>query len=606
MRNDEQTLKNIFEESAAPNRAFVKGLEKRVISEFQNDTPHNNFISQLFMKIPSNPLKFGVLTLGAILFVGVSGGASYYAYDTYIRTPAEKKEQNILAQIALRNPSGNSSAYDMAKSASATTESTDMMLAPEAMNRDYNYRKTTTTYNEGPSASKCRIALPYQGGVTKDETYQYFIDEKEWVATYSKYTVYIGDDIYDYNLNVKDEQWSYKGGQYAVHTTNVEKIANLLESESVDSGATGTVNDAPVIKDEEPTTIADPGIARFGDDAKIIDTVTRDGREYYKIQWSYNIGCSEITDKDTVSLDMDTKSVTVALADAKTYEIVEESIFLTNTDESNRLYTRNTEDTTKTVDLSEVQSNFKFSFSVPVKTYDVSKYDYTKAVIDYLKQNNLDVLKVNSTGYELESVSSAYVSVVPDYQKNLIDRAFYSSKPYGEKLYNESKDMFAPYIDDESLNAALQLSYSKEGATDYSWIALSEYSKEYSDSALLKAMYYDSGYAENKGTVNLFIDGKDVSATVYSLKEETLEQPGSGDDPNVSPETLEKSSVRDYLVLFTYENRSYVLQTNASTSKPISELGSLIKFSSVSSTDTTTLSVALTSKVGVATDLILK
>ncbi len=583
-----KALQNLFDKPAKPNKAFVNGLEKSILSEFKKDNPSIKFISIFNMRINQKIVKYSVLSLAVL---GLLGGGLYYTNKTYIQPKRIVEQQKILNLIAQNNPSNYSKtdeSKDTVESINTGNSKMSSLLLISSVDRDYNYIKTVNEYEIGQGIDKCRSSVPYSGSVTRDESIQYFKDKTDYMSTDSVYAAYYGSDIYDYTLTVGNESWVYRGGSYAVHTINNVTATSYLARDAVMESVEVDTEDVDYYK------------LMFGEDAEVLDTVTKDGKKYYKIQWSYEFGCQEYTDSDTISNSSDDrKTYVIALVDAQSYEIVSQDVYIDSISDKNMLYSLNTTIVKKDIAQADVDKEFKFNFNVPVKTYDVSEYDqsdeYKEDLISYLKENKLDVLYLSNTDYGLNSANNPYVITIPEYESHLIDRSFYSSKPYGEAIYNDYKDMFEPYIDTSIVNPVLQLYYSD---TDFiSSVSVSEYDKTYSDTELIKSLMgeVDANLTEN---ISIAIGNDSITAKVYEVGIEinSVSSGSSGADDVVSDDTG-RSEYVTYLIAFVYENRNYMVQVYSNTEQNSSSFESLLKFNKAGYSDSNLLNTVLEEKI---------
>jgi len=580
MDKDEKLLKKIIEEASSPHKSFIRKLEDEFLSESFRDLQHLNLFTYLKMKITPNFVKYLVVSmfsLSLLSFVGI------FSYNMFLKNVADEDTENndsILEKIASHNPSRESPAAEMlSKGGEESDMKLSSMIAPDIQSRNYNYSRMETEYSNGPSASKCPIMVAHGGLVTKDISAQFYSSKEEWIPSHSKYVFYIGDSVYDYNLNVKTDRWVYRGGDYGVNILNSEQFYALAEKGS----------EVAIASNSSDTSVKE----RFGEDTKILEKVRKGDSTYYKLQWSYDIGCEEsVLEKDVVSITSDKKGIFVALADTETYEIVEESLYLDRYVESNRVYTRSYQRLEKTLEFSEVSDEFVFDFDVPVKKYDASDFDYSEAykegIIEYLGENKFDLLQLVTSNYQLQSSSSQHVNVIPDYEKYLIDRSFYSSDSYGQKSYTDNVNMYVTSVDSEEVKEVVQLSYSDP---EVSWVTLNQFDKVYSDTLLLKSIVYDGPNITSDSEIEVYINGNKVMAKVYSLEGNSSSVPGSdsGESP-VEKEEYYESNER--YIIFTYRNRSYILQGTFSSENG-NEFEKTLRFNTVSYTDKTALDAAL-------------
>jgi len=596
----DKALQNLFDKSARPNKVFVKGLKESILSEFKKDNPPIKFISIFNMKISQKIIKYSAFSLAGLVALGLLGGGSYYAYKTYIQPERIAEQQRILNLIAQNSPQSSyetEKTVDTAEGASVTNSKMASLMIPYSVERDYNYIKIVNEYEIGKGIDKGRDSVPYYGSVTKDESIQYFANKTDYMSTDSLYAVYYGDDIYDYSLIRSNESWTYRGGSYAVHTINNEQIQTAVSYLSKDS-----------VLESEGSNVEVEGEdlykLRFGEDAKVLDTITKDGKKYYKIQWSYESGGQEYVSGTTVTDDSsDSRKIyTVALVDTESYEIISQDVYIDSISEGNKLYSLTTTTVERNVNQEDIDSEFSFNFDVPVKTYDLSEYDqskeYKEDLISYLKDNKLDVLYLNNTDYELNSINSPYVISVSEYESYLIDRDFYSSKQYGEDLYNDYKDMFKPYLDTTIINSRVQLYYSNSDSDIYSSVSVDEYDKIYTDTELIRSLMGEVD-SDSMGSISVKIGNEVVSAKVFRIGFETNADSSESCSVDSTDEVTNTGCITygTYLITFEYENRSYLVQMYSDSEINLSSFESLLDFSKAVYSDTSLLNTVLEPKV---------
>lgn len=611
--NKQDEIHKIFEEFATPRVAFVESLKKQVVSYGHGTSPRSNFISNLFMKLSKPTVRIAAM---ATLLV-VSAGAATYSY-WYKPQPFANQEE-ILAKIAQANEGVK---RDAATTNAATGEADQKISAlyiRPAEDRNYNYRKYTNTYEIGAAAAKCTQMVPYQSSVTKDELYEYFSDKDEMFPKYTKTTAYAGSDLYDYNLTVGTDRWQYRGGSYVVHLTNVQQMMTLAQGipENVKSTEADALPelDAETAKDlliatptETPTKVTNPEDViknYFGEDAKILGKKTVDGREVYEVKWSFSSTCGDLQSNpdrtiSSSSVELDETITVVALADAKDFAIVSESYYLGASANRNLLYTHGMVEEKKNIaSFADIRDEFTFSLNVPGKTVDAAAYqydkEYRKAVLDYANKN-MSTIAYLAGKFKLQSLSSPYVSIVPDHEKHLIDRAFYSTKPYGQALYDENKDMFKPYQEVGKTYPTVQLTYDTNGPTTWASLALVQSSLTGKDA--VATLGVDAASVKDAGTVAITINGEAVKATVYEVMQNNSTEPGSVGASDSEITTLpadegKMSEYRDLYVVFTTPEFTGVLQTNVKRTTTMTDFGKLLVVKTMSTADVTALDKAL-------------
>ena len=611
-----EEVKKVFEESSEPNENFVKNLKMQVVSQYAADTTPSKLLNILPMKS-----QWSLTRISSVVAI-VAFGLLAAVVDYKVVMPKQATSQlEVLNQISnsyvlSKNSTPNKTTSVVNRENGVSADS--MMIRYPTENRDYNYKKVTNVYTIGASANKCTQMLPFQGEITKDEFTQFFTSKSEYIPSYSKSITFIGDNVYYYNLKNNSDEWQYQGGSYAVHLTNVQSILPLLERTPVDTTIQSTEGKSvdSVSPDTTTSTTVTPTNAvtnYFGPDAKVIGTETINGVEVYKVMWSYQVACSDIKSNPngTVSNDGDTKVVSVVYAKKKTYEIIGESLYLNSVSTNNLLYTRMATEITKTVaSFDAVKSEFTFEYNVPVKNVDASAYqydkEYRKAVLAYVGKH-LDTVTYVTSKNLLQSLSSTYVTIVPEDQKHLIDRDFYSQNDYGTKQYENSKGMFTPYTEAGKTYPTMQLSYTNAAASE--WFSLSEFEASVVGVHAVEAMGVDATQIAEFGKTNVTVNGKIVVATVWQVKEFT--SPGSagsstGSIPEeVEPPTDVTTMDKNLYVVFTIDGVTSVVQRNASAKTAVADVMKGITLGTVSTNNAEALEKALTVDVSQVSPVIM-
>jgi hypothetical protein len=362
----------------------------------------------------------------------------------------------------------------------------------------------------------------------------------------------------------------------------------------------------------------------FGENAKILGKETRNGKEYYKVQSSYQSTCADFstsTDKviSSSSADFNQTMVSVVYADAKDFSIDGESLYLDNSSSRNLLYTRNTTELTKNIGaLSEVIDEFTFTYAKPVHTIDASDFqyekEYRKAVLDYLQSNMTQVVYLTGK-YSLQTLSSSYVTVVPDREMHLIDRAFYSNKAFGSAMYEDAKDMFKPYQESGKSYPKVQMSYAGNG--DITWLNISEVSGTLTGRDALVTLGIEDTNFIAKGEVKILVADETVTAQVFEQVQSANTSPGStgveGEveggvpfDPALqTPEQImprEDARYRDVYIVFKTGDVTVIAQSGVMSSVTNASLAKSLSFGVVGTTDRALLDKMLKVAVEVVSD----
>jgi hypothetical protein len=616
MNQKDNTIKELFRDAAAPRKEFLTTLKTQVVA-VGTSQPRFKFIASLLMKLSSVQMKYGAIA--AVFVLGIGAIATYqWIFPSQQLSAAEQLA--ILNSISGANASKDQDKKLLAASASGVQEDAaqtklSAMWYQDPKTRGYVYKKTTNSYEFGRAAATCPAIIPSAGTITKEEYSLYYSDKNAYVPDTTKNFTYIGanSDVYDYNLTVGTSQWQYKGGSYAVLLKNIERMmpmlatTDLLRSDesnknNVEQNAPAEVVATPSVTVTNPETTGEPptvstvpteGIlpsqtvkptdvppvtitpsidSMFGENAKVVGTTTVDGRKVYRIQQSYQSGCNVVKENSTVSTSTEDTILVETLADAETFAIVKDSYFRKSYAANNLVYARTTkEETNKELSAADAAKLFAFEYDIQVKEIDTTLYSYEsqyrKSLVDYLQQKQVSPLLVVSKGYSLQSVSSPSVVIVPEQDKHLIDRAFYSSKPYGQAQYDDSKDMFQPYVTEGAKSADLQLSY--ENTTTNAalvWLSITQYKGTVSaDDAINWAYSVDKSMVSKiAGSYAIMIDGKAIPVTVHEQQNQ-VEQAAPGSEGALSSGVPYLKREEQYITRFivvTYNDTTSVIMTS--------------------------------------------
>ena len=596
----ENELTTLFQEAAAPRAEFAKDLKEQVLLQSQVVKPRNDFFSLFMMKLSKPAMPLGVI--GAVLLIG----AGAFSYDYFSKNSQFANQAEILAQIARANPQkpkANTEATTLATGADAKIGAS-YMFALE--NRNFTYRKTTNENVLGAAADRCSPLITFNKEVTREVYSEFYANKTDPFSTYYQSVSYAGDTIFDYTLNRGSEQWQYRGGSYAVHMNDLQKIRPmLLQTDDQIQANTGA-------------EISRPGVVTpfFGDGAKIVGKETRNGKGVYKIVLVTHVSCSNppktvggIRPEEEIYIiqQSTTPATYITYADVNTYAIVQEEMYIGTVTTRNLVYRKSTTEQTSMTGLtSEVEKEFTFNLNVSQKTVDASQENYEKgyrtSIVDYLNAKGGYVL-VLSGDRPLMSASSPYVTYVPDTGKHLIDRAFYSNTPAGQALFDDNKDMYKQTLEPNRVYPFLTLTYSYSGTTQdkITSISVSETNARLKGLAALEAFGSSMNMKAN-GTATLTIGGRKLVAEVFESFFEGTSEPGSdGSSDNLAengaqpmPPIKGEPLYKEMVLVFRNGDVTSVVTVGMEYSMMKAELAKLLNFEEVSTTDTTRLDKELT------------
>jgi hypothetical protein len=590
---NEEIIKMLKEEGT-PRNAFKQNLKKQVLAEYSRQP---NFIQSVIMAI-SFKQKALLGAVSALVLTGAlaSGGYVYYA------NMQPNISEDVLAQIAenysqqnSQNQNGKRSATD-ARLASSTAE---IMLYRPPVNRDYNYQVRRDTFTFGNSYNKCTPLVPVALGINTVEYTEWYKKKDDWQAEYSESkTISEGSAtnsqglVKDYTLTAGTTRWEYRGGSYAVKVINTPRYdilatarpANVAEGDtaiSVPAPDNQASTDAPQEKPATTQTPAEKIKSIFGEDAKVIGQITKNGKKYYRIQWSFQATCEVPENRETpvgasdyrvVDLEKGNKKVIMqALANQSTMEIEEESMFLENVNNNFLIFTKNAQVERKTIDEAEAKSRFTFPFNVPVKELDQKVFDsgdyFINQMKSYLQQKNISVLKPLAADFTITGLSSSSVEPYRELSKHLTDRAFYSPGAEGTKQYEEIKKGFVVDTSVNMNNPALRIhTENAKDMTAYTGMTISVFQNLSADK-LFEELKASRPIRENPKTT-VTIDGQKVEAREIfgaDVSKSSRTEPGSAGAEQTMPAPEEEFATRYFI--FTYKGNVHLIEITGKKEK---------------------------------------
>lgn len=592
---NEEIIKMLKEEGT-PRHAFKQNLKKQVLAEYSHQP---NFIQSIIMAI-SFKQKALLGAVSALVLTGAlaSGGYVYYA------NIQPNISEDVLAQIAENYSQQNTQNQNGKRSADARLASStaETMLYRPPVDREYNYQVRKDTFTLGNAYNKCTPLVPVTSDVKTVEYAEWYKKKDDWQAEYSESkTISEGNAtnsqglVKDYTLTAGTTRWEYKGGSYAIKVINTPRYdilatvrpANVAEGDTTISAPapdnqTSNV-DAPQEKPATTQTPAEKIKSIFGEDAKVIGQITKDGKKYYQIQWSFQATC-EIPQVSETAVgvavqniapdQIGTKKVIVqALANQTSMDIEEESMFLENTNSQSLIFTKNAQIERKTITEAEAKARFTFPFNVEIKQLDQKVFDsgdyFINQMKTYLQQKNIAVLSPLAADFTITGLSTSSVEPYRELSKHLTDRAFYSPGINGTKQYEEMKKGFTVDTSVNMNNPALRIhTENAKDMTAYTGMTISVFQNLSADK-LFEELKASRPIRENPKTT-VTIDGQKIEAREFfgaDVSKSSRTEPGSAgagvDQAMPAPE--EEFATRYFI--FTYKGNVHLIEITGKKEK---------------------------------------
>lgn len=594
-------IKEIFRSESAPKKEFVRSLRTELLSE--KSSGRNNFILSLMRFFDRKQNRIGLLTFaGVVLLTGVFATGYMYMYQP----KQAAMEADLLLKISEKNSDVFSNSVNNSRTvASATAQNDSAGNAKLAMyidpaTREYNYISTITTYSAGSALNKCSMAMPYAGqDVKKVESRSFFANKTDQWPSHTKYATYNNNGgLSLLLLTVGTTRTEYHGGKFAVKFLNQQQI-NPLAMSSDSGSAVARESTMPAKEDTAtPSTTQNKLETMFGPEVKIVGKVSKNGKEYHKIQWTGAIFCNVMpvdlaasTSNISISSDEGKKGIYVALADTNSLEIVEEFVYLDSPTDANLVYSYTIEQVRKSnVSTNEVSGEFELDSKIAVRVIDDSKYDSNAEHLSYMKQylqsSGINILE-SAAGFSISYLYSDKISYVPELQKYSQERDFYAPTAAGQKEYEDMKSAYVrdPKLYENSSDVRIQFVNQSQPNNGFS---VSIYKGSMSATEAMKKYFNTQAATEEKDKVNVTIDGKKVSGTQFSLRQS--ESPdGEGSVPPSKGSDVSEPAMSMYdtkYVVFTYNNQTFIAEVTTETNV---DVASKLQFKSVLSSDTKTL-----------------
>lgn len=454
--------------------------------------------------------------------------------------PRQALARANLESQSLANQAGGAGSQDNKLMAEGAPSTSDMRILPYPYVPEFKYRYSKTDVTFGNAYSSCNAISSYDaylGQGLVSESFEYYdgsgSSSNKWV------TMTPSGTIVNYNVSnntpTRSESYTYMGGSYAVKTTTLFANSNVTDMFPTGDVSIMPIEDAPVQESIEEVSPTDLISQYFGPDAKVIERVTRDGKDLYVVEYSYKLDCDQDVSRMYMSSypyqspeNLPDTMIMRDLVEVDNFQVYENTSYLNSVSDSNLLSRTKVTVVNNNDSFDSVANNFVFDINVPVReeTFDWSveqpAYDYraeANAIADYLIANPIDLLYVNGANLSGVYSAKAYEQIntnrMPDTVNYYADRAFYPAGELGDKLFEsynripETKFNYIPEIASVSFSG------------DSSYFNISVFSK--SDATLAQIREQTNGFASSDPNassttqqVNVSIDNQIFSATLDS------------------------------------------------------------------------------------------
>ena len=547
-------------------------LKEFTLSDQKEYTNNNLFI----YKIMKNKVLIASVITVAIFVVAVSAFSVYYLAQLKKGSGYSKEDTLAILSKVLANNSVSTiqegAALSPARNAGASDMASSLTIAPIIDDfNGANYRYTRTSITAGPAASKCENAFNFDKVTSISDTYEFRPNGGSDYRSYMyKYVTYSANNQIT-NLSVSKYEgnnsiyFDYAGGSYAVRNVYDQGPTNVSISPLAGTAVLDEAVSGPTTPEESQTTEPDYETLvtqYFGPDAKIVGTVSENGKTYYVLRYSYSLLCNNV--ESTVVYENKINSETYSILDTKTY--------LGSADAANLMSSTTVTVETKTITEAEANSIFTLGVNVPVK--DVI-YPYIPAE-EYSAEKEatrtIDALKSTQTYVlipETYTISYGYsyvnTTTEPTNSNYRADRAFYPSGSLGDDLFK----LYNPTDVSTYLTAESNFNFVKDDGNTTMYIESFEKGTTIAQVSDSKSNTFSE--VQNKSAENIVIkiNGVNVNATLltftatqnwYYLREGVATSSNSGvssDSRIMAPDSAEESTYDYAYIIFEYNGHVY-------------------------------------------------
>jgi hypothetical protein len=420
-----------------------------------------------------------------------------------------------------------------------------------------------------------------------------------------------GDVVTSYYSNISNEtsntSYEYQGGKFAVKfnypvyaaVTNANvrtgatepatepapsEIINVAPDSAVSDG-TASSDDIGIMPTDLPQELSEDPATRikqlFGENATIIGTQNENGKDYYVVQSSYDVNCSEENFKTLSISSIQPTTTNTAVnhfkIDPESYLVVSTTTYLDTATENNMISESSTTTSERAVSgFGEVSNLFAFPYSVPVREVTIPEYkpeneiNKTRTII---QDKNIDILKPNNTDLIVDSVTLYDYSEQTNYYGHTTDRDFYPDGAVGDRIY----DMYtggstlkydASVLYDDGSYYPNSLGYVYFNSSDFtkslSYTIYEDIERNYDN---LLAVLKEGKESVVEAPVTVSIDGTQVNAVsmtyTYSEMVRTEGSTGSSIDPvaPIAPDSGVPAPTNYSEVLIRYNGMIYQISS---------------------------------------------
>lgn len=490
-----------------------------------------------------------------------------------LRKILQNNSQTTLApKNEISNISGDAANEKMAANLGASDLSYSTSMIYPMIERDYTYSETQTEVKAGAAKERCSIYQFLSEG--KFVSTEFFKDN---VSSY-EYAYYDNDgDLLDYSLTTNDGySYYFKNGDYAVRIKNDASILPYTKEVTEDQALPiDGIGDGEIVDDG---TELEPSINDFfGADAKV-ENATLNGKDYYKVIWSYETDCSQpmydiLTTRIYNPNDSEIKSIdqhviwTEAYVEKDSFFIVEQREFLDDINNNNLISSTKTSMTKTNQEFTEVSSQFSFDFGVEVKEIVYPQYDPQKEaekVYNYVTKNNIPLLRPLNEAFKMSYSYSNKAILEPE--NNGIDfysdRNFYPDNSKGQKMYDDTTKLYQTSVDTNYVQANLETSFTLDSVQYPTSITIGVYDSIEENGKIANSLKYFGTTNEElptpTSTQTFDWNGKTITREIYKAEMNSINVDTSdGKEALIAPDSY-VSETEGYVVIFDYDNNTKI------------------------------------------------
>lgn len=421
---DQNSIENLLKDlNINPDKEFVESSRKQMHMLVEQESINLNYLIKFMKNIFSRREFVFAAGLGlTILILAVLYSLSIQKLENTVTNPialSENEQKEILKHVVENN-----------NNKILSSDNSDAIY-----NSKFNYIHTISTTTYGNAIEKCKEADIYGNKLKTTNEYHQFENSKDVFFKTKEILDGFGvvSEEVDLHRETYDEQYIFKGGDYAVHKRN-EFVASVGFYDPIDTKSIEEI------------------VSQYNSEY-IVTKIMIDGKEYYLLP----------QDTDGLCNGIEQRIISHIIVNKDTFEIEKYVDYLGSISDENIISQTVVTTELKTITLEDSLNIFKLEVTAPLKESSDSAND--AQINSILKKETLNYFKYNKALiFVPESSQYKYKSIIYPYDLNNIetytnDRKFYADNEIGAKFYEWSQvkqsDGSLPYDYYENFTVAM-------------------------------------------------------------------------------------------------------------------------------------------------------